>query len=195
MELLPVDAQNGGGWHLSHVNGTFNITTPFKGPPDASTGEAWQQYWKVWTFAVHEHAFYLSKPQHPDAAVQVPTAGPRKYLATFAATHQLHCLYNLFRATYLDYYKEEQSDYERDPRRWHERVDHCVDIIRQKLECDRDTTLVTYNWVKGKRGPVANFNVARRCRAWEEMERWAEEHRVEVMPEKSRGVVELERIP
>lgn len=58
----------------------------------------------------------------------------KRYLATLEATHQLHCLYNLFRASYLDAYPDERADCERDPLRWHERVDHCVDILRQKLE-------------------------------------------------------------
>lgn len=195
MELLFAGAQNGRELRLSRVKGTYNITTPFKGPPTVSVDQAWQQYWRVWTFTVDEHAYRLSKPQHPEAGVQVPTAGGRRYLATFAATHQLHCLYNLFRATYLDSYDDERSEYERDPVAWHQRVDHCVDILRQKLECDRDTTLVTYNWVKRKRGPVANFNVARQCAAWNDMDRWAQDHEVEVMPAKPEDAVQLNRIP
>ncbi|KXX81068.1 hypothetical protein MMYC01_202789 [Madurella mycetomatis] len=193
LELLHPGSRNG-GLRLSRVNGTYNITTPFKGPPTASTDQAWQQYWNVWIFSVDEYAYHLSKPEHPDAAVRVP-ASRRRYLATFAATHQLHCLYNLFRATYLDYYDEERNEYEQDPIRWHERVDHCVDIIRQKLECDRDTTLVTYNWVKGKRAPVANFNVARQCALWDDMDQWAKDHEVAVMPEKPKDAVQLDRIP
>jgi hypothetical protein len=113
------------------------VTSPFKGPPSGAVERAWAAYWKVWLVSVNHEAFSASLPQHPESAVRL--AGDRgvhagRYLATLAATHQLHCLYNLFRASYLDAYADERADYERNPRHWHERVDHCVDILRQKLE-------------------------------------------------------------
>ena len=117
--------------------GTYNASTPFKGPPTREVDEAWSEYWKVWTFSIDEGAFKASVPQHTEAAVRVKseTGGTEhpQYLATFEATHQLHCLYNLFRASYLDYYTEEKKDFETDPADWHARVDHCVDVLRQKL--------------------------------------------------------------
>ncbi len=88
----------------------------------------------MWTFSIDEETFRNSAPQYPEAAVYLDGAGEKRYLATFEATHQLHCLYNLFRASNLDSYHDERRDYESDPRKWHERVDHCVEILRQKLE-------------------------------------------------------------
>ncbi|KAI0410544.1 hypothetical protein F5X98DRAFT_381697 [Xylaria grammica] len=116
------------------VNGTYNLSTNFKGPPSPDVESAWARYFQNWTFTVDEHTYRSSKPQHPEAGVRVGTGSEAGYLASFEATHQLHCLYNLFRASYLDYYVEERRDYEKDPKFWHERVDHCTDILRQKLE-------------------------------------------------------------
>jgi Mycotoxin biosynthesis protein UstYa len=48
--------------------------------------------------------------------------------------HQLHCLYNLYRATNFDYYEQEARFARLHPQVWHNRVDHCLDILRQKLE-------------------------------------------------------------
>ena len=42
--------------------------------------------------------------------------------------------YNLFRASYRDYYEEERLSFAADPVQYHSRLDHCVDILRQKLE-------------------------------------------------------------
>ena len=42
--------------------------------------------------------------------------------------------YNLFRASYRDYYEDERLDFAADPIQYHSRLDHCVDILRQKLE-------------------------------------------------------------
>ena len=117
------------------MNGTYNTASPFKGPPSRDTDLAWEAYWKVWLVSVDQDAFVASHPQHPGAAVRLSGgAHEGRYLATLGATHQLHCLYNLFRAANLDAYPDERADYERDPRHWHGRVDHCVDILRQKLE-------------------------------------------------------------
>lgn len=60
---------------------------------------------------------------------------------------------------------------------------------------DRDTTLITYNWVRGKRGPAANFNVARNCPDWGSMEEWALQHQVVDVPRKPADAVQLPEIP
>lgn len=116
---------------IVRVNGTYNKPSPYRGPPSRAVDTAWERYWKTWMFSVDEKAYLASRPEHPTAAVRLPHG---QYLATFEATHQLHCLYNLFRASYRDYYPEEQTDYEENPAKWHERVDHCVEVLRQKLE-------------------------------------------------------------
>ena len=121
--------------HATRANGTYNIKSPFTGPPTPEVDAAWDRYWQTWIFSVDEAAFLTSQPQYPLAAVRLEGGSHHgRYLATFEATHQLHCLYNLFRASYLDSYPDEKADYDRDPRKWHERVDHCVEILRQKLE-------------------------------------------------------------
>ncbi|KAI1296026.1 hypothetical protein F5Y03DRAFT_371137 [Xylaria venustula] len=178
--------------HEIRVNGTYNRPSPYRGPPSREVETAWKHYWKTWTFGVDEEAYHASKPEHAPAAVRLPDG---KYLATFEATHQLHCLYNLFRASYRDFYPEEQADYDKDQAKWHERVDHCIETLRQKLECDRDTTILTYNWVEGMSKPVINFNAARICPSWDLMDKFAQRHKVESMPKKSDGVVELAGVP
>ncbi|RFU73230.1 hypothetical protein TARUN_9016 [Trichoderma arundinaceum] len=178
--------------HFVRVNGTFNQSSAFRGPPTKGVDDAWGKYWKVWTFGVDEEVFKASMPQYTEEAVRLDDG---RYLATFEYTHQLHCLYNLLRASYMDSCPAEKANYEEDPREWHERVDHCVEILRQKLECDRDTGLVSYDWVKGKKEPTANFNVARMCPDWGPVERWAHDHQVTEFPKKPYGVTQLSRIP
>ncbi|GAB0146326.1 hypothetical protein EsHS_00006733 [Epichloe bromicola] len=184
---------------LVRVNGTYNLRSPFTGPPSPEVFEAWEgRYWPVWMFGVDEAAFRASHPQHMSSAVRVDGgAHDGHYLATFEASHQLHCLFNLYRASYLDYGGEERLAYEENPATWHARVDHCVDILRQKLECDRDTTLITYNWVRGKKGPTANFNVERECpdAAWTELSGWLQQHQITRVPTKPANVTELPAIP
>jgi hypothetical protein len=89
----------------------------------------------VTTFKIDSHQYQYSNPEDPDSGVQiVHDSGEHEYLGTFAAMHQMHCLYNLFKATNLEYYDEERMDLEADSQNWHQRVNHCIDILRQKLE-------------------------------------------------------------
>lgn len=46
----------------------------------------------------------------------------------------MHCLYNLFRATNLEYYKDEARYAKEQSEDWHRRLDHCIDVLRQKIE-------------------------------------------------------------
>ncbi|KAL6690463.1 hypothetical protein J3F84DRAFT_389412 [Trichoderma pleuroticola] len=178
--------------HMVRTNGTFNQTSPFRGPPTKEVDDAWGKYWQTWTFSVNEEQFKASMPQYTEEAVRLDDG---RYLATFEYTHQLHCLYNLFRASYMDSYPDEKASYDENPQEWHGRVDHCIEILRQKLECDRDTGLVLYDWVKGRKAPTANFNVARMCYDWEPVKKWAQSHEVNDFPKKPKNVVQLSRIP
>ena len=53
-------------------------------------------------------------------------------------------------------------------------------MLRQKLQCDADLGIVTYNWIKRHRGPHPNFNVEHKCRNFEAAREFASIHQVNV---------------
>jgi hypothetical protein len=55
------------------------------------------------------------------------------------------------------------------PTEWHAHLDHCADMLRQKLMCDADANVVTYNWIKKHLAPKPNFNVQHQCRDYERL--------------------------
>ena len=57
--------------------------------------------------------------------------------------------------------------------------DHCADMLRQKLMCDADTGIVTYNWLKGHSRPHPNFNVQHQCRDSETVLKFARDHQID----------------
>jgi hypothetical protein len=63
------------------------------------------------------------------------------------------------------------------------------------LPSDRDTSIITYNWVNGKKAPTVNFNVQRTCPDWGAMNRWAAQHEVVAPPTKPAQAVQLPFIP
>ncbi len=70
------------------------------------------------------------------------------------------------------------------PDEWLEHLDHCADMLRQKLMCDADASLITYNWIQNHYSPHPNFNVQHQCRDYSRLLEVARQYRLEV------GVVE-----
>lgn len=57
-------------------------------------------------------------------------------MASVEAIHQLHCLNLLREAAYWDYYKTRATAWEDSPKTLHLHIDHCVDLLRQKVRKD-----------------------------------------------------------
>jgi len=70
-------------------------------------------------------------------------------------------------------------------------------MIRQKLMCDADSTLITYNWLKNHYYPHPNFNVQHQCRDYDRLLEVAESRKIEdtfLRPE-GKVVVDFEEVP
>ncbi|KAL1610822.1 hypothetical protein SLS60_002493 [Paraconiothyrium brasiliense] len=70
---------------------------------------------------------------------------------------------------YPDFYTEEAKFAKEHRDEWLEHVDHCVDMLRQKLMCDADSGLITYSWLKNHYNPHPNFNVQHKCRDYDRL--------------------------
>ena len=103
--------------------------------------------------------------------------------------------------TYPDYYTAESQYAREHPLAWHRHMgqfqpvetditpnsaslignpaDHCADILRQKLVCDADVGIITYNWIKNHHAPHPNFNVQHRCRDFDAVVRYALAHGID----------------
>lgn len=102
----------------------------------------------------------------------------------------------LWEQTYPDYYIEAHNWSLQDPKGFHEHIgtppnqkgtrscllteslDHCADLLRQKLMCDADMTLITYNWITNHYGPHPNFNVQHKCRNFDAAKHWTLQRRI-----------------
>lgn len=52
-------------------------------------------------------------------------------------------------------------------------------MLRQKIMCDADVGVITYDWHAEKEFPVANFNTAHKCRDFEKILDWSYKHQAE----------------
>ncbi|KAG2363208.1 hypothetical protein BDR07DRAFT_1404903 [Suillus spraguei] len=107
------------------------------------------------------------------------------YMASVEVIHQLHCIDMLRRVSWGDKSSGndhgKSSDHDDDESSkifWRIHLDHCIEMLRQIIMCRGDVTMLTYDWVKGLKDPFPNFNIPHRCRNFEKVLDWVDEHRV-----------------
>jgi hypothetical protein len=95
-------------------------------------------------------------------------------MASIEMFHQLHCLNFLRKYTYMDYYQGVDFFW-REGNHFHQRehADHCIDMLRQVLMCNSDTSLVVTHWTKKTDTPTPYFSTAHKCRDPEQVLAWA----------------------
>ncbi|KAL1597870.1 hypothetical protein SLS60_008357 [Paraconiothyrium brasiliense] len=91
-----------------------------------------------------------------DPVVAVKEGGG--YLAAIEASHQLHCVNLLRMYTHFDYYADIEPAFSDPPDIVRTHIDHCLEMLRQVLECNADPGIVTFSWVDGHEGPMPDFN-------------------------------------
>ncbi|KAF2111192.1 hypothetical protein BDV96DRAFT_603315 [Lophiotrema nucula] len=102
-------------------------------------------------------------------AVKLPPEAGGGYMAIFEGIHLIHCVKSLWQATYPSYYTDQRTMSRKEALEWHRHLDHCADVLRQKLMCDADANLITYNWIQNHYAPKPNFNVQHKCRNYDSL--------------------------
>ncbi|KAL1971990.1 hypothetical protein VTN31DRAFT_7209 [Thermomyces dupontii] len=106
-----------------------------------------------------------------------------KYIAVAMGTHQLHCLHFIWQDHYARYFPNTTLRKQKEvPELYELHYEHCIDVIRQTIMCDFDTTLLSYDWVADHHVPTPNTNVMHKCIDWDALQAWLRERAVP-MPE------------
>jgi len=170
-------------------------SSPYKGPPTKEVDELWKKLvpGKAPTASRagasadsgSERIMVIAEPTFQKINASQHSAKAPSYLGTgrlaaFEGFHYLHCLHNLWKTHYPEFYAEEAAFAQDHREEWLEHVDHCVDMLRQKLVCDADPGLVTYSWLKNHYNPHPNFNVEHKCRSYDRLMAAAERYGVDM---------------
>ncbi|KAH8655086.1 hypothetical protein BGZ60DRAFT_347907, partial [Tricladium varicosporioides] len=96
---------------------------------------------------------------------------PGSYPVALGVFHQLHCL-NYLRI--LLYHQEGDGKGENDAQRSHH-TNHCLDYLRQVIQCHGDTTPLSVYYEKSSSGYAFNHAVTHSCRNFDSIYNWAVE--------------------
>lgn len=97
-------------------------------------------------------------------------SSPSLYRVTLDVIHQLHCLNQVrMRIDHTYYYPDLPPDFQRS------HIDHCIDHIRQALQCHADLTPLGLIADEDPRYSETVYNVPHTCRDFERLREWAKE--------------------
>ncbi|KAF2214937.1 hypothetical protein CERZMDRAFT_57437 [Cercospora zeae-maydis SCOH1-5] len=95
------------------------------------------------------------------------------YVAGLDVLHTLHCVNMLRKSLYKDQYHEGEHGTKKF-QQYH--VDHCLDIVRQNIQCNSDLTLIPTRWWDGLGKTGRNFidsDQVHTCRNFGMIREWA----------------------
>lgn len=115
---------------------------------------------------------------------------------TLEVFHQLHCLNVLRMASFGDHYVGIHPTFSSPPANLRVHIDHCIEILRQTLQCQSDVGIVTNTWVRGYAHKYEDFNTWHQCRNFAKVLEWGHGMRAKDVPAgfeipKPVGVVEM----
>ncbi|KAK0508982.1 hypothetical protein JMJ35_008353 [Cladonia borealis] len=151
------------------IDAEINTTSVFKGAPSDEVDEAWSRISDVPDFSVSNAELQLANMSSIELYGM-----PDRHLVQFDVFHNLHCLNYLRKSIYMDYYREKLH---------HsgishlDHADHCIDIIRQSLQCHSDTTMLGFEWRPQFSLPAPIFSAVHNCPAnFQKLTDWMWDH-------------------
>lgn len=76
--------------------------------------------------------------------------GDDAYASIFDVYHQLHCLNELRRIAYSNYYNSSTAPqhHKQEGEMINIHINHCVDMLMQTIQCSGNVNLITMHWVE-----------------------------------------------
>lgn len=141
---------------------------------------AWEELEAIRVFPITESQL-RKLGKDPEVSVRFPPEyglGEDAYMAQLDMFHQIHCLSLLRMQAWKDF--DHEATLRRTPYRpmhW-AHLSHCIDTLMKNLMCTASLDIVTFVWLELQEAPWPDFNVAHKCRSYDDVRKWQEEHAV-----------------
>ncbi|UKZ75625.1 hypothetical protein TrVFT333_003313 [Trichoderma virens FT-333] len=159
----------------------YNITS--KGNPFVGAGPEVDRVWREISYDMGDQWISqsdISKLDMPETSLKVnhPTTGEEGYRVGMEVFHHLHCLNLLRRVTYREYYEPLGGEFSHGPEVLQAHTDHCIEVLRQNIQCNADIGLFTFYMIPGDPLAWPELNSKHVCRNFEGVRKWALDHSV-----------------
>ncbi|KAH6638556.1 hypothetical protein BKA67DRAFT_528716 [Truncatella angustata] len=140
---------------------TNKKTLNLNGPPRPEYENAWHRLMAYQSFRVSEEEL----GQYAGQKSLVKLSDDSGYYMGVSVQHALHCVQRLHHYVYRDHYHPNLSETDSFALKVH--TDHCLDWLRQYVQCNADTTLIPIRWAEHTPTPVVKDWGKRTCVSWE----------------------------
>ncbi|KAF2719689.1 hypothetical protein K431DRAFT_228046, partial [Polychaeton citri CBS 116435] len=86
--------------------------------------------------------------------------------------HSLHCINYLLKAIYIKWYSTILTEIKETVPSFFMHPNHCIEILRETIQCNMDMTPVPHVWIEQKAMYIANTMLPHTCRDFEALMRW-----------------------
>ncbi|KAH8677622.1 hypothetical protein BX600DRAFT_545367 [Xylariales sp. PMI_506] len=159
-------------YEIIRFNTSLIIDSPFVGPPSTTTDAAWAKLVNNTMIAVPKSDLSRIK----STSIPIPDTDDM-YFAGLGVFHELHCLKRIRQYIWKEHYFPNLSENDERLNKLH--TDHCIEIIRQSIQCHSDTSLFTMHWSEGEPEPQADFTQEHACIDFAAINAWAQERRID----------------
>ncbi|KAG1842863.1 hypothetical protein DFJ58DRAFT_805453 [Suillus subalutaceus] len=162
---------------IIRLNGTLGASSIYRGSPSPEVDAAWDRIsLNARPVGMTLEQLLRTGEKPSPAMTRYPDEYGGGYMSTVEVIHQLHCIDMLRRASWGNH--DNSLGHNESPENYRIHLDHCIEMLRQNIMCRGDVTMLTYDWVEGVKDPFPNFNIPHRCRNFEKILDWVDEHRV-----------------
>ncbi|KAJ7485550.1 hypothetical protein FB451DRAFT_1392289 [Mycena latifolia] len=153
--------------------------SPFQIPSSPALDEMWSDLYNFGISRItKEEARKLPNKTHA-----IP-GDEGHYMAGLDVFHSLHCLNNIRMALDPDYYPDWRisttNNWIPSQKDATEHVAHCVDWIRQSIQCTGDTSVIVWQWHDSRNHTNVMGNIAHTCRKFDKLQAWAKQRVLKV---------------
>lgn len=170
-------------WRL---NGTFvdDDSSIFRQTPSPEVDAAWRRVETQKPIPISRQAI-VDQGRDPSDSAKFPESfgfGPDAYIGRIDVFHQIHCLnrIRMHLAWNIDYYYPPGDDNNRMTPYHRLHVSHCVSTLLQNLMCNGNVDVYGHFWADAQENAFPDFSMNHRCRDFEAILAWHDEHAVEL---------------
>ncbi|KAJ7929774.1 hypothetical protein B0H13DRAFT_1595975 [Mycena leptocephala] len=167
---------------IEHEAQVYNVgftgdLSPFQIPSSPQLDQMWSDLYNFGIVKITKE----EAAQLPNKTHAIP-GDEGHYIAELDVFHNLHCLNKIRMALDPDYYPDWRvsttNHWIPTQKNATEHVSHCVDWIRQAIQCTSDTSVIVWQWENSMNNSIVKGNIAHTCRKFDKIQNWAKARRM-----------------
>ncbi|KAJ6626875.1 hypothetical protein B0H10DRAFT_1780690 [Mycena sp. CBHHK59/15] len=170
VDLIPAPAQNVLEYKAVKFHSGFGPNLPvYDQPPSDEVDRAWQSLYEFAYSKIPRHqAIRLANKTYPILGDQ-----PTTYMLALDVFHELHCLDEVRKAMYPEYYPHTSEGMSLLN---FSHMRHCLSSLRQSIMCASDISTIVWQWSEKSQAAKERSDILHTCRDFTKVQEWGRQH-------------------